>query len=231
MAHCRAWDLGGILLALVLTRWGHQTQTVDVSHTSSWSDRPWSELSMSICVPEMIISMLDNLSHSNGHWHYILYGKLHIVDNNSLKIRGRGIKTTYCPRKKLLRSFHLQKIALVLVKILYSFGAKAIGNLYRYFICMSPPPSDWDIRYMYSVTHVRNSEIFQLWPLFFAILWDIIDLIFGMWVYNDKLQIKFTFRPVVIFGPWILKFGQIFSCHHFFRYAWRYWLDFWYMSV
>jgi hypothetical protein len=207
MAHCRAWDLGGILLVLVLTRWGHQTQTVDVSHTSSWSDRPWSELSMSICVPEMIISMLDNLSHSNGHWHYILYGKLHIVDNNSLKIRGRGIKTTYCPRKKLLRSFHLQKIALVLVKILYCFGAKAIGNLYRYFICMSPPLSDWDIRYMYSVTHVRNSEIFQLWPLFFAILWDIIDLIFGMWVYNDKLQIKFTFRPVVIFAEfWPLDF-------------------------
>ena len=32
-------------------------------------------------------------------------------------------------------------------------------------------------------------------------LWDIIDLIFGMWVYNDKLQIKFTFRSgAVIFG-------------------------------
>jgi hypothetical protein len=28
-----------------------------------------------------------------------------------------------------------------------------------------------------------------LWPLFFAMLWDI-DLIFGMWVYNDKLQIN-----------------------------------------
>ena len=33
---------------------------------------------------------------------------------------------------------------------------------------------------------------------FFAMLWDI-DLIFGMWVYNDKLQIKFTFRS----GPMI----------------------------
>ena len=28
-----------------------------------------------------------------------------------------------------------------------------------------------------------------------------IDLIFGMWVYNDKLQIKFTFRSgPMIFG-------------------------------
>jgi hypothetical protein len=31
--------------------------------------------------------------------------------------------------------------------------------------------------------------------LVFAMLWDI-DFIFGMWVYNDKLQIKFTFRSV-----------------------------------
>ena len=103
-------------------------------------------------------------------------------------------------------------------------------------------------------------------------LWDI-NLIFGMWVYNDKLQIKFTFRSgPMIFGrlmalglwnlakylvvntffslclviltwylvyecimisyrsslhfvpvqwflaelwPLDLKFGQIFSCHHF----------------
>ena len=106
---------------------------------------------------------------------------------------------------------------------------------------------------------------------FFAMLRDI-DLIFGMWVYNDKLQIKFTFRSgPMIFGRvmavglwnlakylvvttlfhwfeiltwflvwecmitsyrstensfrlndfwptyscWALKFGQIFSCHHF----------------
>jgi hypothetical protein len=107
---------------------------------------------------------------------------------------------------------------------------------------------------------------------FFAMLWDIIDLIFGMWVYIDKLQIKFTFRsgPVIFgrvvalglwnfakylvvttffamlgdidlifgyecimmsyrsslhfvpvqwfwpsYGTWTLKFGEIFSCHHF----------------
>ena len=52
----------------------------------------------------------------------------------------------------------------------------------------------------YSVTHVRNSEIKQLSPLFFTMLSEI-DLIFGMWVYNDKLQIKFTFRSgPIIFG-------------------------------
>jgi hypothetical protein len=45
-------------------------------------------------------------------------------------------------------------------------------------------------------------EIKQLWPLFPAMLWDI-DLIFGTWVYNDKLQIKFTFRS----GPMI--FGRV----------------------
>jgi hypothetical protein len=53
-----------------------------------------------------------------------------------------------------------------------------------------------------SVTHVRNSEIKQLQPLFFAMLWDI-DLILGMGVYDDKLQSKFTFRS----SPMI--FGQV----------------------
>ena len=70
----------------------------------------------------------------------------------------------------------------------------------------------------YSITHVRNAEIKQLSPLVFTMLWDI-DLLVGMWVYNDKLQIKFTFRsgPIIFasYGPWTLKFGQIFSCHHF----------------
>jgi hypothetical protein len=47
----------------------------------------------------------------------------------------------------------------------------------------------------YSITHVRNAEIKQLSPLVFTMLWDI-DLIFGMWVYNDKLQIKFTFMII-----------------------------------
>jgi hypothetical protein len=86
----------------------------------------------------------------------------------------------------------------------------------------------------YSVTHVRNSEMKQLWPLFFAMLWDI-DLIFGMWVYNDKLQIKFMFRCSMIFGR-IMALGlwnliKYLVVTTFFRYAWRYWLGFWYMSV
>ena len=54
----------------------------------------------------------------------------------------------------------------------------------------------------YSVTHVRNSEIKQLLTLFFAMLWDI-DLIFGMWVYSDKLQINFE-----IHSGWMI-FGQL----------------------
>jgi hypothetical protein len=45
-----------------------------------------------------------------------------------------------------------------------------------------------------------------------------IDLIFGIRVYNDELQIKFTCRSgSMIFGRVMalgLKFGQIFSCHH-----------------
>jgi hypothetical protein len=75
---------------------------------------------------------------------------------------------------------------------------------------------------IFIVTHVRISEIKQLSPLFFAMLWDI-DLIFGMWVYNEDLpdQVYVLFRSgPMIFGrvmcPWTLKVGQIFSCHHFF---------------
>ena len=76
----------------------------------------------------------------------------------------------------------------------------------------------------YSVTHVRNSEIKPLWPLFFTMLWDI-DLIFGKWVYNDKLQIKFTFRSgpmifgrVIALGLWNLAKYLVVTT--FFRYAW-----------
>ena len=65
---------------------------------------------------------------------------------------------------------------------------------------------------------------------FFAMLGDI-DLIFGIWVYNDALQIKFTFSSgpmifgqlaavglcnLVLSGYSGLKFGQIFSWRHFF---------------
>jgi hypothetical protein len=87
----------------------------------------------------------------------------------------------------------------------------------------------------YSVTHVRNSEIKQLRPLYFAMLWDI-DLIFDKWVYNDKLQIKCTFRSgsmifgrVMALGLWNLaKYLVVTTLFH---YDLRYWLDFWNESV
>jgi hypothetical protein len=63
-----------------------------------------------------------------------------------------------------------------------------------------------------------------------------IDLIFSIWVYSDELQIKFTFRSgpiifgrVVALGLWNLAKYLVVTT--FFRYAWRYWLDFLYLSV
>jgi hypothetical protein len=47
-----------------------------------------------------------------------------------------------------------------------------------------------------------------------------IDLIFGWWVYNDELQIKLFCSGSMIFGPWTLKFSQIFRCHHFISLIW-----------
>jgi hypothetical protein len=66
-------------------------------------------------------------------------------------------------------------------------------------------------------------------------LWDI-ELIFGMWVYNDKLQIKFTFRSgpmnfnrVMALGLWNLaKYLVVTTLFH---YNLRYWLDFWYFKL
>jgi hypothetical protein len=52
---------------------------------------------------------------------------------------------------------------------------------------MSVPATEWP-----GHTVLPMSEIKQLSTLFFAMLRDI-DLIFGMWVYNDKLQIKIRF--------------------------------------
>jgi hypothetical protein len=55
---------------------------------------------------------------------------------------------------------------------------------------------------------------------------------FGIWVYSDELQIKFTFRSgpmifgrVMALGLWNLAKYLVIT--NFFRYAWRYWLDFW----
>jgi hypothetical protein len=63
-----------------------------------------------------------------------------------------------------------------------------------------------------------------------------IDLIFGIWVYNDELQIKFTFRSgprmfgrVMALGLWNLaKYLVVTTLFH---YDLRYWLDFRYESI
>jgi hypothetical protein len=88
------------------------------------------------------------------------------------------------------------------------------NNKNMFIIFMSPP--------LNIVTHVRNSEIKPL-TIFFAMLWDI-NLIFGMWVYSDKLQIKFTFRSgPMIFGRvmalWLWNLAKYLVVTTFFRYA------------
>ena len=110
-------------------------------------------------------------------------------------------KTTTYPRVKIRQNDNnvcacwVSDIMYLLPSLLLLFFA------YLHFV-ISPPLSAGT----YSVVHVRNSEIKQLWPLLFAMLWDI-DLIFGMWVYNDKLQIEFTFRyGSMIFG-WVMALG------------------------
>ena len=98
-----------------------------------------------------------------------------------------------------------------------------------YFVCLTTPqllflcPGHW-VAGTYRVTHVRNSEIKPLRPLFFAMLGDI-DLIFGIWVYNDKLQIKCTFRTdpmifgrVMALGLWNLaKYLVVTTLFHWFE--------------
>ena len=132
----------------------------------------------------------------------------------------------------------LARITQEIIHYHHLTSAAASGFVYveretaTFILFLSPPLSGRDI---YRFTHFRNSEIKQLSPLYFAMLWDI-DLIFGMWVHSDKFtdQVCVSFRSNDFwpsYGPWTLKFGQIFSCHHFFRYAWRYWLDFLHESV
>jgi hypothetical protein len=80
---------------------------------------------------------------------------------------------------------------LTKVHFVWSIGSTSYKKMYfcwhlQSYIFMSPPLSGRDIySCTCSVTHVRNSEIKQLPP------------------YNDKLQIKFTFRS----GPMI--FGRV----------------------
>jgi hypothetical protein len=59
---------------------------------------------------------------------------------------------------------------------------------------------------------------------------------FGMWVYNDKLQIMFMFRSGPMIFGWVMALGlwnlaKYLVVTNFFRYAGRYWLDFWYESI
>ena len=68
-------------------------------------------------------------------------------------------------------------------------------------------------------------------PLVFAMLGDI-DLIFGIWVYNDELQIKFTFRSGSMIFGWVMALGlwnlaKYLVVTTLFHYDLRYWLDFW----
>jgi hypothetical protein len=75
-----------------------------------------------------------------------------------------------------------------------------------------------------------NLATYLVVTTFFTMIWDI-DLIFGMWVYWWVIdQVLFSFRLNdfgLIYAPWSINFGQIFSCHH----ALRYWLDFWYLEL
>ena len=70
---------------------------------------------------------------------------------------------------------------------------------------------------------------------FFAMLGDI-DLIFGIWVHNDELQINFTFRSGPIIFGWVMalelwNLAKRLVVTTLFHYDLRYWLDFWYESV
>jgi hypothetical protein len=66
-------------------------------------------------------------------------------------------------------------------------------------------------------------------------IWDI-DLIFGMRVYNHKLQINFEIRfGWMIFGQftavWFWNLAKYLVVATLFHYDLRYWLDFWYECI
>ena len=59
---------------------------------------------------------------------------------------------------------------------------------------------------------------FKLSGLFFHVLWNI-DLIFGMWLYLDELQLNLEFRSGRMIFSWVMAlelFFQILSCPDFF---------------
>ena len=82
---------------------------------------------------------------------------------------------------------------------------------------------------------------FEIWPniwlslLYFTMIWDV-DLIFGMRVYNHKLQINFEihsgwmiFGQLTAVGLW--KLAKYIVVTTLFHYDLRYWLDIWYVGV
>ena len=86
------------------------------------------------------------------------------------------------------------------------------------------------VQWFYGPWTLKFDQIFSCHH-FFSLCLEILTWFFGIWVYNDELQIKFTIRS----GPMI--FGQVMALGlwnlakylvvtTFFRYAWRYWLDF-----
>jgi hypothetical protein len=85
------------------------------------------------------------------------------------------------------------------------------------------------------VSKFQNLNLLIFLPVFFSMLGDI-DLIFGIWVCNDELHIKFTFRSgpmifgrVMALGLWNLAKYLVVTI--LFHYDLRYWLDIWYVGV
>jgi hypothetical protein len=70
-------------------------------------------------------------------------------------------------------------------------------NYHNCLVCILPNSKSENLYFYHFISENKLHEL-----LFFAMLWDI-DLIFGMWVYSDKLQIEFTFRS----GPMIMARG------------------------
>jgi hypothetical protein len=101
-----------------------------------------------------------------------------------------------------------------------------------YSVLVSRNPGLWS---RYGSWTLKFGQIFSCHHLFSAMLGDI-DLIFGIWVYNDELQIKFTFRSGPMIFGWVMALGlwnlaKYLVVTTFVRYALRYWLDIWYVGV
>ena len=83
--------------------------------------------------------------------------------------------------------------------------------------------SSWMIFCQLTVVGFWNSATYLVVTTFFHY-----DLRYwlGMWVYwwvTDQVLVSFRLNDFgLIYAPWTINFGQIFSCH----YALRYWLDF-----